>query len=476
MSFSQNKNQSQDSLNRQKSYRFKKFISFYKPYKLLFTADVSCASITALVSLALPLCIRYITSEVLSSGVAEAAPLIFRTVGVMLGLIIVQTVCGVFFDYKGHAMGGMMERDMREELFRHCQRLPVSFFDKEKTGTLMSRITADLLNLAETCHHGPENLLIYLVSFIGAFIILFRIDARLTLVIFTLMPLMILYTIFFQGRLRRVYRESREKIANLNARLEDTFAGVRVVKSFTNEKLEDEKFRKANEAFYRGRTNIYRNEAFYYSVMDYFFVSLVIAGVIAAGAILISRSFLSAPDLIVFLLYIGYLTTPLTRVAQMVGMFQDGFAGFNRFMDVMDLEPEVFLPVPSETIKVDESSEADKISEAKEKTLPDFRGRLEFVNVSFRYGEKLENVLENISLDIQPGESVALVGSSGAGKTTLCSLIPRFYELTAGKILLDGSDISGMTLETLRQNIGIVAQDVYLFNGTVSENIRYGKP
>ena len=469
MSSYQEQNCPRDSQNRRRFYKLKKFISFYKPYRLLFTADVLCASVTTLATLALPLCIRYITTEVLSAGISDTLPLIYKTVFTMLGIILVQTGCGIFFDYKGHAMGAMMERDMRNELFNHCQRLPVHFFDREKTGALMSRITADLLNLAETCHHGPENLFIYLVSFIGAFVVLFRIDAKLTLVVFALMPLMVLYTVFFQGKLRRVYRESREKIGMLNAGLEDTLAGIRVVKSFTNENLEDRKFGKANEIFSSGRINIYRNEAYYYSVMDYFFTPLVTAGVIAVGAMMISRSFLSAPDLIVFLLYIGYLTTPLKRIAQMVGMFQDGIAGFNRFMEIMELEPEVFSPVPAARTQI-------HLDRRPASSPPVLRGRLEFVNVSFRYGEKLENVLENISLDIRPGESVALVGSSGAGKTTLCSLIPRFYETSAGKILLDGTDIREMDLKTLRQNIGVVAQDVYLFDGTVLENIRYGKP
>lgn len=440
------------------SRKLKKFISFYKPYRLLFAVDIVCASITALAVLALPLCIRYIINEVLTSGINDQWSLILKAFFVMLGIIIAQTICGIFMDYKGHDMGAMMERDMRNEIFNHCQRLPFNFFDREKTGAIMSRITSDLLNLAETFHHGPEDIFIYLVSFIGAFVILLHIDARLTLVIFVLIVLMILYTIFFHKRLRRVYRENREKIGELNAGLEDTISGIRVVKSFANEKLEKEKFRKANDIFYRGRVNIYRNEAFYYSIMSYFLTPLVTAGAIAVGGILISRSFLSAPDLIIFLLYIGYLTTPLQRVAQMVGMFQDGIAGFNRFMDIIDME--------TENIKDDQS-----VNENQE-----FKEFIEFVNVSFRYGEKLENVLENVSLKIKQGESIALIGSSGAGKTTLCSLIPRFYEICSGKILLDGVDINQIDLRTLRQNVGLIAQDVYLFNGTVLENIDYGKP
>ena len=458
--------QKSDNKNQTKFGQFRKFISFYKPYKLLFAADVFCASMTVIAALALPLCIRYITVEVLASGLGDAGPLIFRTILIMLALIVVQVVCGVFYDNRGHAMGAMIERDMRNELFSHCQRLPVAFFDREKTGTLMSRITSDLLNMSEFCHHGPENLFIFSASFIGAFIILFHIDTRLTLVIFALLPLMIIYTIFFQGRLRRAYRENREKIASLNAVLEDTLSGIRVVKSFTNEKLEDKKFRKANEIFYQGRTNIYRNEAFYYSVMEFFLAPLVLVGAVAAGSIFISRSVLAAPDLIVFLLYIGYLTSPLTRIAQWFGQFQDAIAGYNRFLEIMNMDVEI-AELPG---KQEYDGSIKDTGETRN------RGHLEFVNVSFRYGEELENILENISLEIRPGESIALVGSSGAGKTTLCSLITRFYELSAGKILLDGVDTREMDLGVLRQNIGVVAQDIYLFDGTVTENIRYGKP
>jgi ATP-binding cassette, subfamily B, bacterial len=437
--------------------KLKKFLSFYEPYRLLLFADIICASITVLASLALPLCIRYLTVNGPELEPREASLLVFRTVLAMLALILVQVFCGIFYDYKGHAMGAMMERDMRNELFRHCQRLPVHFFDRQRTGSLMSRISGDLEDMAEFCHHGPENLFIFLSTFIGAFVILFRIDARLTLVTFAFLPLLIIYTVFFQGRLRKAYRENRENIAELNADLEDTLSGIRVVKSFTNEKMEDEKFRVANESFCRGRRNIYRNEAFYYSAMEYFFAPLVIVGAVAAGGILISRSVLSASDLIVFLLYIGYLTSPLTRIAQWVGQFQDAMAGFTRFMEIIDIETERF-------------------SNSENVVIQRFKGHIEFVNASFKYGEALENVFENITLDVGAGTSIALVGSSGVGKTTLCSLIPMFYELNSGKILLDGRDIREIDLETLRQNIGLVAQDVYLFNGTVIENIAYGKP
>jgi len=408
----------------------KKFLSFYKPYKFIFALVLLCAALSSLAALALPLCIRYITVEVLAMGAEEAMPLIFNTVLLMLGLIVVLTVSGVFYDYKGHKVGAMMERDMRNELFNHCQKLPIRFFDREKTGSLMSRITNDLLNMAEFCHHGPENIFMFLASFVGSFIILFNINARLTLVIFALLPLMIIYTIFFQGRLRRAYRESREKIGDLNADLEDTLSGIRVVKSFTNEEPEYKKFSSANEKFFKGRVNIYKNEAFYFSVMDFFLTPLITTGVVFAGAVFISQSTVTAPDLIVFLLYVGYLTSPLSRIAQWVGQFQDALAGFGRFTEVMNMKTE---DLPAENLPA-------------EKSPPRFKGHVEFKNVSFRYGDELENVLENISLDIPAATSIALVGSSGAGKTTLCSLIPRFYELSAGDIFIDGINIKDMDL------------------------------
>ena len=440
-------------------FRLKKFLSFYKPYKFIFTTVLFCAALSSLAALAFPLCIRYITTEVLAYGMDEAMPLIFNTLFVMLALVLVQSISGIFYDYKGHEVGARMERDMRNELFNHIQKLPVRFFDGEKTGSLMSRITNDLLNIAEFCHHGPENTFMFLASFIGSFIILFNINAGLTLVIFALLPLMIVYTVFFQSRLRCAYGQNREKIGELNADLEDTLSGIRVVKSFTNEDFEYKKFKNANENFLKGRVNIYKNESLYYSVMDFFFIPLISAAVVCAGAIFISRSVISAPDLIVFLLYIGYLTSPLSRIAQWVGLYQDALAGFGRFMEVMDMKAEKI---------------AADISGGK--TSSRFMGHVKFENVSFRYGEELDSVFENISLDIEAGTSIAFVGSSGAGKTTLLSLIPGFYEISSGDIFIDGINIKDIDLLNLRKNIGVVSQDVYLFNGTVGENIVYGRP
>ncbi|GHV12471.1 ABC transporter ATP-binding protein [Spirochaetia bacterium] len=438
--------------------RIKKFFSFYKPYRILFIADMLCALGVAVIALLLPLCIRSLTKVVMDGGVQHNTNVFFTTAFVMLALIVLQTACALFQDGMGHIMGAKIERNMRNELFAHYQKLPFSFFDKQKTGELMSRITNDLINLAELYHHGPEDIVIILFGSIGAFAVLLNINMRLALVVLAFLPVMAVYSLFFQGKLRRAYKNSYENIAEVNARLEDSLAGIRTVKSFAGEQAEAEKFAAVNEGFYRSRARIYSREAIYSTGMEKFFVPLVTAAVVVFGGILLSRSSLDAADLLVFLLYVGYLTAPIQHIAHTVQQYQDGFAGFNRFMDIMELKTE-----PSSGSFAGSSGTGIK-------------GHVEFLNVSFKYDGGRENILENLSLDIKAGETVALVGSSGIGKTTLCSLIPRFYEIGAGAVLLDGVDTRDISLQTLRRNIGVVQQEVYLFAGTVLENIRYGKP
>ncbi|MDR0636578.1 MAG: ABC transporter ATP-binding protein/permease [Treponema sp.] len=452
----------------QSGNRIGKFVSFYKPYTLLFVADITCALAVSVISLILPLCVRYITQDALGGVTQDLS----RGALVMLALISVQTACALFYDYMGHKMGAWMERDMRNELFAHYQKLPFNFFDKNKTGALMSRITHDLLNLAELYHHGPEDLMIYGLRFLGALIILMNINSRLALVVCAFLPVMAAYSLFFQGKMRAAYRNNRERLAELNAQLEDSIGGIRVVKSFANEEREWQKFAGVNEQFFRGRAFIYKREAFYFTGMEYFFAQLITVAVVAAGSLWISRELLDVADLITFLLYVGYLTAPISRIAFVVQQYQDGFAGFNRFMEIMETAPETGY------------GNGLTNSEAV------IQGHVQFVNVSFKYDEGFEspaqnfespaqnrkNVLEDISLDIKPGESVAIIGHSGVGKTTLCALIPRFYEVNAGMILVDGVDVRSFDLQTLRRHIGVVQQDVYLFAGTVFDNIRYGKP
>jgi ATP-binding cassette subfamily B protein len=436
--------------------RMKKFLSFYKPYLGLFIADIACAFAVTAISLLIPLCVRYITKNI-SGGLQGRAlgDFIIPIAAAMVVLILIQTAAALFYDNWGHRMGAMMERDMRNELFAHCQKLPFRFFDHEKTGSLMSRITNDLLNLAELCHHGPENIMLYILSFTGAFIILLRINSGLALAVFVFLPPMLAYSLFFQKNLRSDYRRSRESIGNLSAQLEDSLAGIRLVKSFANEEIEAEKFRRVNEDFYRARAEIYRKEAYYFTGLEYFFTQLIMAAVVVCGAVWLSGAGLDAADFIAFLLYVGYLTAPIPKLVQTIQLYENGMAGFNRFMDILEQEGE---------------------ADAGRTEPPDIAGRIELLNVGFRYEEGRENVLEGISLRVEPGQSVALAGSSGIGKTTLCSLIPRFYEVCSGRILLDGIDIRDIPLKTLRRSIGVVQQETYLFSGSVIDNIRYGKP
>jgi ATP-binding cassette subfamily B protein len=432
--------------------RIKKFFSFYKPYLGLCIADITCAFIVMVISLLLPLCVRYIMKSVSAGpGAGEIAPAVL----VMAVLILVQTAAALFYDNWGHRMGAMMERDMRNELFAHYQKLPFRFFDREKTGALMSRLTNDLLNLAELYHHGPENIMLYFLSFAGAFIILLRINSRLTLTAFAFLPFMLAYSLFFQKPLRSAYQQNRERIGDLSSRLEDSLAGIRVVKSFANEDIEEKKFRAVNEDFYRARADIYRKEAYYFTGLEYFFSQFIMVATAAAGALWLSASRLDAADFIAFLLYVGHLTAPIPKLVSTIQQYEDGIAGFNRFMEILEQE-----------------GEADE----GRTELPDIQGRLELVDLGFSYGGDREKVLEGISLRLNPGQSVALTGSSGIGKTTLCSLIPRFYEPSSGRILLDGIDIRDIPLKTLRRSIGVVQQELYLFSGTIIDNIRYGKP
>ncbi len=435
--------------------RLRRFFSYYRPYRGLFIADVLCAVSVTAASLALPLCTRYITGTLVNAA-GDVSGRILCVGGIMLALVAAQTGCALFYDAMGHTMGARMERDMRNDLFAHMLRLPLSFFDKERTGALMSRVTNDLLNLAELYHHGPEDLATYLCAFVGALVILLRINWRLALACCALLPVMAVYALVFHKKLRSAYSESRRRIADVNAQMEDSFSGIRTVKSFVSEGMEEGKFRRANALFCESRSRIYGQEAYFHTTLSSFFAPLVPVTVVVLGGLWIARGSLTLPDLIAFLLYVGYLTAPIPRIAQVIQMAQEGIAGFTRFMQVMETpaEEEAQSPAPAGTAK----------------------GEVRFADVSFRYEEERAYVLEHLSLCVPAGEQVALVGASGVGKTTLCSLIPRFYDACAGAILLDGVDVRSFSLSALRRSIGVVQQDVYLFSGTVMDNIRYGRP
>jgi ATP-binding cassette subfamily B protein len=376
--------------------------------------------------------------------------------GLMLLLVTVQNIGNYFVDYKGHEIGARMERDLRSELFAHMQKLSFSFYDKEKTGQLMSRITNDLLLLSELYHHGPEDYVKYLVRFIGAFVILFFINAPLTIAVFCFLPFLGVFALYFNKMLNRALRSNKERIGDVNAQVEDSLSGIRTVKSFANEQIEIEKFNRENNRFLHSRKRTYQAEVLLYNSFETIIQLITITVIIFGSASIVNKS-LDLADLITFLLYIGFMIEPIQRLTHMSTQLQEGITGFQRFMEIMNLKPAI-------------ENKPNPV------TLSEVSGEIEFNQVSFRYEEHLNNVIQNLSLRILPGEYVALVGPSGAGKTTLCSLIPRFYDVTDGDVFLDGVNVRDIDLESLRNNIGIVQQDVYLFAGTVMENIRYGDP
>ena len=436
--------------------RSKKFLSYYKPYLGLFFADMVCAFIVSATTLILPLGASYITKNVLEGNRPNALNQIYGMGAVMLALIVVHTVCNMFVAYQGHMMGAMMERDMRSELFEHYQKLSFSFYDEQKTGQLMTRITHDSFDLSELFHHGPEDIAISLLNFVGAFTLLLTINIKLALIVFLFLPIMAVYAIHFNKKMKVALRKSNDRIGDINAQVEDTLSGIRVVKSFTNEEIEKRKFAHENNRFLDSRRDGYSSETYFYEGLMAFTQLMTFAVIVFGGAGIVVDISLDLPDLITFLLCVGILIEPIRRFGNFTRLYQEGITGFERFMEVLEVEPDI-------------QDAADAIE------LTQVQGNVEFKEVSFKYKEDYDYVLKNISLDIKVGEYIALVGSSGVGKTTLCSLIPRFYEINEGKILLDGRNIRDISLRSLRRNIGIVQQDVYLFAGTVSDNIRYGK-
>ena len=433
-----------------------KFFSYYKPYLGLFLSVMACALIVAGITLLIPLLTRYVTKTVLEGGLPNPLNEIYRTGALMLLLSLIHTACNYYVDYRGHAMGAMMESDMRSELFDHYQKLSFRFHDQQRTGQLMSRITNDLFSLAELYHHGPEDYLIYTVKFVGAFIVLVFINIQLTLAVFLFLPILAVFSLYFNKRLNLAFKRNRARIGDVNAQVEDTLAGIRVVKSFVNEQTEKKKFAYANNRFLISRKSIYKNEAFIYQGVG-MITYLITLTVIILGSVSITNGSLDLADLITFLLYIGNFIEPIQKLTHMTEQFQEGITGFVRFMEILEVEPEI-----------QDSPNALEIKSVQ--------GNVEFKNVGFRYLDNYAHVLKNVSLKVKAGDRIALVGPSGVGKTTLCSLIPRFYEVSEGEILLDGINIKHVKLNSLRRNIGVVQQDVYLFAGTVCDNIRYGKP
>ena len=434
----------------------KKLLSYYKPYMGMFWADMFFAALSAGIALSIPLVVRYVTNTLIY---LPSEKIIKQTVIIAVGLVALIAIdfyCKFFINNYGHVMGAKIEYNMRAEIFDHMQKLSFSFYDDQKVGQLMSRITTDLFDITELLHHGPENIILSVLKLVGALVILLNINPNLTLAAFIVLPFMFAYAFFLNKKMRAAFRRNRIKIAEINAQIEDNLSGIRVVKSFANEEVEKKKFAEGNNGFLNAKKNSYFYLGSFHSGVSSF-TTMIQVCVIVVGSVLISKNQMDVTDLLTFLLYIGVFTDPIRTLIDFTEQFQNGFTGFERFREIMDIEPD--------------------IADAKNATeLKDVKGDISFENVSFQYNENAEKVLNKVNLDVPAGSYMALVGSSGAGKTTLCSLIPRFYDVNEGTIRIDGKDIREVTLKSLRSQIGIVQQDVYLFAGTIFENIAYGKP
>lgn len=451
-----NNMESNNSTVRKYPNKWKRLIGYYKPYKKVFFADMFFAFLGAVTTLILPLIIRYVTGTL----VYEPRDVMLEGVGIcaviMVVLVLIQCYSNYYISNYGHVMGAKIEYDMRNEIFGHFQKLSFSFYDNQKVGQLMSRITNDLFDITELLHHGPEEIVISTIKLIGSFVVLMVINVKLALAAFAIIPIMIVYAYTLNRKMKRAFKNNRAKVADINAGIEDNLSGIRVVKSFANEDIEQQKFIAGNDRFLASKKDSYLYMGRYHSGLGAF-VTMITVIVMVTGAILLNDGSLKTTDLLTFLLYISNFTEPVKTLINFAEQFQNGMTGYERFLDIMAIEPEI-----------KDSENAIDIKKVE--------GRVSFENVSFKYEADLENVLSNVNLKVDKGEYVALVGSSGAGKTTLCSLIPRFYEVSEGSIKVDDTDIRDIKLKCLRQNIGVVQQDVYLFVGSVKENIRYGKP
>ncbi|MBE3092449.1 MAG: ABC transporter ATP-binding protein, partial [Chloroflexi bacterium] len=430
----------------------KKFISYYKPYLKLFILDLSCAFLIASIDLTFPLITRQFINDIIPNGRLR---IFYIFIIALLVLAVIRAVLNYIIDYWGHIVGTRMERDMRRDLFEHLQTLSFDYFDNIKTGHIMSRIVNDLREISELAHHGPEDLFLSLVMLIGSFIILTLIEWRLTLIIYGFLPLLIWYAILKREKMTSAFRLVKKRIANVNAQLENSISGIRVAKSFTNEEYEIEKFNEGNSEFNNSREFAYKAMAEFF--VGIFFLSNILNIIaLSVGGFFVYRGYINIGDLVAYLLYINFFLQPIRKLTNFTQQFQDGMTGFERLVEIMKVKPSIL----------------DKENAV---TLKEIKGKIEFKNVAFKYSEK-KFVLSNINLTIMPGETMALIGPSGGGKTTLCQLIPRFYEVNDGEILVDDMNIKDVKIKSLRENIGLVQQDIFLFTGSIKENILYGKP
>ena len=437
-------------------HTIRKFIDYYAPYKAVFFIDLICAAFISIVDLAYPQILRTMTNTLFTrDSAAILSTLPWIAIG-LLAMYIVQSLCKYYVSYQGHMMGANMERDMRQQLFDHYEKLSFSYYSQNNSGQMMSKLVSDLFDIAEFAHHGPENLFISVVKIIGSFIFLFLINWRLALPLVVLVLCMFIFSFRQNQRMQETFMENRRKIGDVNSSLQDTLAGIRVVQSFANEDIEREKFRKSNHAFLISKRNNYSCMGNFMG-WNLFFQGMMYLVTLVFGGWLIAHDLMNVTDLAMYALYIGIFISPIQILVELIEMMQKGLAGFRRFLDVMETEPEI-------------------VDAPDAKPLTDVKGRVCYEDVSFHYSDDDTPVLSHVSFEIPAGKSIALVGPSGSGKTTICSLLPRFYDVTGGRITIDGRDVRTMTLKSLRTQIGMVQQDVYLFSGTIRENIAYGKP
>jgi ATP-binding cassette subfamily B protein len=433
----------------------KKFIQYYKPYQFLFYTDMVCALTMSMIDLAFPQILNLLTKGLFTQSSAEILHGIGFVGGGLIVMYLIRYGCQYYITSWGHVMGARMESDMRQDLFDHLQRLPFSYYDKNNTGEMMSKLVSDLFDISELAHHGPENLFISILKIIGSFALLMLIHVKMTLILLCVTMIMVVFSVYQNRKLKAIFMDNRKKIANVNSRVQDSLSGIRVVKSFANEEIESEKFKSSNVEFLDSKETGYKIMGSFHAGNN-FFEGLLYVTVLVFGGVFIANGTMQLTDLAVYALYIGIFINPLDVLINFTEQFQKGYAGFKRFVDVLQTEPEI----------VD-----------KEDAIPltNVRGEIAFKDVSFYY-DKTTEVLEKVTISIEAGKTVALVGPSGGGKTTLCSLLPRFYDVTEGSVTIDGKDVRDVTLKSLRSNIGIVQQDVYMFAGSVRDNISYGKP
>lgn len=434
----------------------KKFIKYYKPYKAVFFIDLLCATIISAIDLAFPQLLRTLTKTLFAGAPGKIiSALIPITIGLLVAYII-QTACRYYVTYAGHMMGARMERDMRKELFDQYEKLSFSYYDQNNSGQMMSKLVSDLFDISELAHHGPENLFISLIKIIGSFIFLFMINRMLAVPMLILVVLMLVFSYGQNKKMQETFMDNRRKIGDINSSLQDTLAGIRVVQSFANECIEQEKFNRSNENFLISKDANYRCMGSFMSG-NAFFQGMMYLVTLVFGGFLIAHGRMEASDLAMYALYIGIFISPIQILVELTEMMQKGLSGFRRFLEVVETEPDI-------------------VDAADAKPLKNVKGNVCYEDVSFHYSDDDTPVLSHVSFEIPAGKSIALVGPSGSGKTTICSLLPRFYDVTEGRVTIDGNDVRKLTLESLRSQIGLVSQDVYLFGGSIKDNIAYGKP